>query len=230
MGVVAALSTVPTPLKPAPSDTRRTQQVDTPALDRPAKVAEPDRTSIDALGLDLETAAKPAAPPWHVRNSRWLIAGAIGTALVTFTGFAFVAWRSLGPSPLDEITITSPSKKDSDMTPAQAPISTSKPSPPSTLPANRTDNVQTSAVSKQGSAEARPSTATKASPGKSGPVVRGVTHTNPRDAAPTAPTVRAAAPEPAVTEPRSANQTPAAQTACTEAVAALGLCASQSGK
>src|SRR5207253_585778 len=52
--------------------------------------------------------------PWYVRNSRWLMAGALLGGICGFIALGFIAWRALGPSPLDEIKVTRPDRERSD--------------------------------------------------------------------------------------------------------------------
>src|SRR3954465_10661520 len=74
----------------------------------PTKVEDNDTAANGALEPSKTAGWSSKTAPWYVRNSRWLMAGSLIGGIGAFSALGFFAWRALGPSPLDEIKVTSP--------------------------------------------------------------------------------------------------------------------------
>jgi hypothetical protein len=158
---------------------------------------------------------KPA--PWHVRNSRLLMAGGLAAGICGFAALGFVGWRALGPSPLDEIKVIGPAGEPTTVERAPRLSAPRGIDPPGASPptANRSRG-------NEGTARNRLANDGSAAVSSNVRPPQGVTHTRSPDQ-----TSAAVAPTP------SAGQTlvesvPTVQGNCAEGVAALGLCTPQS--
>lgn len=184
------------------------------------KVTTRDRTeapqSVPESSVDLSLAldAPRSRPPWRVRHARLLFfAGAAVLACLLGTA-GFLTWRTLGETPLDEITVrTSPAEK-TDLPPSPPPRRAT--SAGTTTPAAVSAPTSSAKVPKAvGTKPAEPLTPRRVAAGS-------VTHTRetaePRGEQPAATPIDRAR----VDAPPAASRQPTSN--CTEAVAALNLC------
>jgi len=155
------------------------------------------------------TAAEKLAP-WHLRHSRWIIAGAMVVVGAAFAVTGYVAWRKFGASPLDEIRIAAPVKNDANFAPPAEP-----PAREDRKPAR-----VASPASANPPPEVRPSENVAPAPTRPAISGRGVTHTR-RDDSATAQNAVLQIPSRRTKQSRESEPAPAA---CADAVAALGLC------
>ena len=143
-------------------------------------------------------AFRPPAAPWQIRYRKHIVAGMAVVATVGASVLGVQLWRTLGPSRLDEVKVELPGQRNilpQDATPAPSPAA-----PKATLavdvPQKRSDPI---------------ATGSRPRPGGSASVV---THTKGGASAPRQ--------EPRV---RVQEQRPVTPVQCSEAVAALNLCA-----
>jgi len=156
-------------------------------------------------------AFSPPAAPWQIRYRKQIFAAVAVAATVGLPALGTYLWRTMGPSRLDEVEILLPAQRDAAQqvaTPAPlraAPAAASA----AAAPQKRSDPVATGP---------RP----RVAPGQS--TRSTVTHTRGTD--PVAGTSTDARPLRQQPGPRIQDQRPASPIECSEAVAALGLCAS----
>src|SRR4051812_26202249 len=203
-------------MRAAPTRTATSPGIGPPAAVPPT--GEPDAAAADIEKLAFQAPVERA--PWHVRNSRWLIATAATVGTLTAGTLGYGVWRNLATTPLDEIAIPphsrtavrpSPSKSDSasksDLAigEARVPHNEAADTPPVTaFPA------------------AERGTAARANAAYS---ARGVTHTRSETAPRTPAPARQGGPATSKAPPsRSSAQADGSSSTCSEPVAALGLC------
>lgn len=165
-------------------------------------------------------AFRPLPAPWQIRYRKHIVAGVAVAATVALPALGAYLWRSLGPSRLDEVGILVPTEPNTDRQNATpAPVRAAPAATPAVAaPQKRSDPVATSSrpQASSGVIENRvPRYDSGAGPRSA------ITHT--KGAARVAGTSANAGPS---QQPRVQDQRPASPIECSEAVAALGLCAS----
>jgi hypothetical protein len=159
-------------------------------------------------------AFRPLPAPWQIRYRKHIVAGVAVAAIVGLPALGAYLWRSLGPSRLDEVGILVPAQNNTEgQNATPAPLRAVAP------PQKRSDPVATSSRSQpvSGAIENRAPRRDSGDGPRSA-----ITHT--KGAAPVAG--RSANADPSQQQPRVQDQRPASQIECSEAVVALGLCAS----
>jgi hypothetical protein len=188
--------------------------------------ARPALTQSDDIASAIAEFRPPAAP-WQIRYRKQIVAGMVVVATVGASMLGMHLWRTLGPSRLDEVKVVLPEDERNalrqDATPAPLPVAPKTPSAVD-VPQKRSDPVATGsrAQSASGTIENRASRR-DAGEGKLAPTRRSpsaVTHTKGADP------VAGASPTPQQPSARVQDRRPASQVECSEAVAALNLCAS----
>jgi hypothetical protein len=180
----------------------------------------PSQSDDKASAIAELQAFRPLPAPWQIRYRKHIVAGVAVAATVALPALGAYLWRSLGPSRLDEVGILVPAQSNTDRQNATpAPLRAAPAASPAVAaPQKRSDPVATSSRPQQSSGAIE----NRAPRRDSGERPRSaITHT--KGAAPVAGTSANAGPSPL---PRVQDQRPASPIECSEAVVALGLCAS----
>ena len=164
---------------------------------------------------------RPPAAPWQIRYRKQIVAGMAVAATVGASVLGMHLWRTLGPSRLDEVKVVLPGEErnalSQDAVPARLPAA---PAIKSSVDVPQT-RAQPAGSTIENRGSRRDAGEAKSAPGRGSRSV--VTHTKGAD--PVAGVSAGANPPRQQPSAGVQDQRPARQVECSEAVAALNLCA-----